>query len=438
VPDFIKNHTIYAGKYKTHSEAVVISCFFNPQNSPYRLRAFELFYESIRHLNHRIIECVIGDASPQLPQNDHIRRIYTPNLLWHKESMLNAIIAGLPKQYKYVFWVDADVLFTNRSWLTQGVKALQQNNIIQPFEYCVHMDRDETAPSFKLGASAAFAFVDYETLYKNNVWRSFCSNYAENRRWESEEYNEHGHVGFAWGARREVLDAVPLYDKALIGGADHIIAHAAAGQVPHLCITKSFTDNIDDVNGWSHRFSQVVSRKIGYVKGNLYHIWHGDIKNREYLKRIRDFTAKTKHIVERDENGLYVTDRRDDDYMKQYFSKREVTQESLDKERLEREAAERIRIELEQKYPGQNAAVIQAILYGYLADSVFLESYIHHDMPANILTDSDERLQYVHTHADTHVHTDSHARMHTDGHLPPVEVPDTIVNDSIPLQDHFS
>jgi hypothetical protein len=40
---------------------------------------------------------------------------------------------------------------------------------------------------------------------------------------------------------------MPLYDRALIGGADHIIAHAAAGQIPHSCITKSFTDNLDEV-----------------------------------------------------------------------------------------------------------------------------------------------------------------------------------------------
>ena len=56
--DWIKNNMMFADKYHTHSEAVIVSCYFNPQNSPYRLKAFNIFYESIKHLNHSIIECV--------------------------------------------------------------------------------------------------------------------------------------------------------------------------------------------------------------------------------------------------------------------------------------------------------------------------------------------------------------------------------------------
>ena len=64
--------------------------------------------------------------------------------------------------------------------------------------------------------------------------------------------------------------------------------------------------------------------KISYAKGDIYHIWHGDINKRQYLKRIQDFTAKTKQIVHKDKNGLYVTLSGDDEYMKKYFKHREV------------------------------------------------------------------------------------------------------------------
>ena len=121
------------------------------------------------------------------------------------------------------------------------------------------------------------------------------------------------------------MDEVPLYDRALIGGADHIIAHATAGQIPHNCITKSFTEDIEEVNKWSKKFYNVVEGKIGYVKGDLYHIWHGDISKREYLKRIQDFTPVTKQITTKDENGLYITKKGDDKYIKDYFNHREVT-----------------------------------------------------------------------------------------------------------------
>jgi hypothetical protein len=321
---FLKNTFLYSDKYKIHPEAMIVSCFFNPQNSAYRYQAFLNFYDSIKHMNHRIIECVIGDAKPQLPENENIQRVYSESLLWHKESLLNKAIAELPSEYKYIFWVDADVIFTNKSWLTDSVKELQHCSIVQPFEYCIHLEKDELYPSFDVSEHKDDVF---SPEYKNRrLWRSFCANYAdiELSPVQQENYNIHGHVGFAWGATREILREVPLYDKALIGGADHIIAHAAAGQIPHLCITKSFADNIDEVNKWSHKFYEQVQGHISYVKGDLYHIWHGDIDKRQYLKRIQDFTIKTKSITRKDKNGLYIDDCDDDQYIKRYFSTREV------------------------------------------------------------------------------------------------------------------
>lgn len=64
--DRFKNTFLYNDKYKTDSEAVIIACYFNPQRNPYRLTAFREFYNSIKHLNHRIVECVIDGSSPEL------------------------------------------------------------------------------------------------------------------------------------------------------------------------------------------------------------------------------------------------------------------------------------------------------------------------------------------------------------------------------------
>jgi hypothetical protein len=323
--DFFKNVFLNSNRYKTHSKAVVVSCFYNPQNSPYRLIAFQKWYRSIKHLNHRIVECLIGpNAKPQLPDSPYITRVYADSLLWHKESLINKIISDLPKQFQYIFWVDADVLFTNQNWLVDGVKELQSNFIIQPFEYCVHLEKNKLVPDFDVEAARSSASEPDKTNRKNKrLWRSFCANFVTTRLSSNIDYDVHGHVGFAWGARREILEQCPLYDHALIGGADHIIAHAAAGHIPHSCITKSFSDNIDEVLDWSKKFWDVVRGRIGYVQGDLYHIWHGDIKNRQYLQRIKDFTPKNKNIVQRDRNGLY-SDRTNDEYMRRYFANREV------------------------------------------------------------------------------------------------------------------
>ena len=123
-------------------------------------------------------------------------------------------------------------------------------------------------------------------------------------------------------------DQGALYDKALIGGADHIIAHAAAGQIPHPCIRNTFTENIEEVEAWSREFHAAVRALgggISYAKGDLYHIWHGDVQNRQYLRRIKDFMPATMRIGGRDSNGFFVK-QGSNRYMKQYYRKRESTQ----------------------------------------------------------------------------------------------------------------
>ena len=208
----------------------------------------------------------------------------------------------------------------------EGVQALKNGaNIIQPFEYCVHLPKDEVEP-IEMKKYEEQKDIARRAYSSKTVWKSFASN-CVNSGWrgQSDIYDVHGHVGFAWGAKREILDAVPMYDKALIGGSDHVMAHAAAGHIPHKCIQKSFTEDIKEVEAWSQKFYHVVRGKIDFVKGDLYHIWHGDIENRKYLQRIIEFTPKAKKITKRDSNGLYITDDVDTiDYMTQYFIAREM------------------------------------------------------------------------------------------------------------------
>lgn len=387
--DSLKNFFLYNNKYRTHSEAVIISCYFNPQRNPYRLKAFTKFYESIKHLNHEIVECVIEGTEPELiGKFPNIKRVDTKNLLWHKESLLNMLISKLDKKYKYVFWIDADVIFTNQNWLVDGVKELQKNRIIQPFEYCVHLEEHENEPSFDIDAERKYASVP--KIRHPRLWRSFSANHQSNISGDT-NYDKHGHVGFAWGARRELLDSMPLYDKALVGGADHIMAHAAAGQIGHSCITKSFTDNIDEVNEWSDAFYSHVRGKIGYVKGDLYHIWHGTLESRQYLKRIQDFTPISKNITQKDENGLFITD--DDSYVREYFDHREKTNttdilhESFKVIENTNKKIER-REQLRNMYPNADDSFIESMMLGYLTDSTLMGTAMGGNMLGAMIGDS--------------------------------------------------
>lgn len=326
------NETVVDNKYVSHNEAVIIACYYNPQRNPYRLKAFNIWYDSIKHLNHRIIECTINNSMPDLWESENIEIINTESNLWHKEALLNRIIKELPKEFKYVFWLDTDVLFENKNWLVDSVNELQTFNIIQPFEYCVHLDKERLNVDLEEVIHHANS-VRQEILDTNKcscpsikAWKSFCSNHSTGLC-DNNDYNLHGHVGFAWGIRREILGKVELFDKGLIGGADHIIAHAATGKPLHNCITKAFTHNLDEIEEWGFRFYKEVQNKVSYVPGILKHIWHGDIGKREYLKRIQEFSPSIRNISHKDKNGLYVT--KNDKYVKEYMNRREDTTNNI-------------------------------------------------------------------------------------------------------------
>jgi hypothetical protein len=390
--DKLKNIFLYNNKYRTHSEAVIIACYYNPTHNPYRLKAFNEFYNSIKHLNHRIVECVIGDAKPELPQTEFITRVNTTSTLWHKETLLNNIVRRLPLEFKYVFWIDADVIFTNKNWMIDAVAELQpdKNRMVQLFEYCVHLEQDELSPNFDVERNRQMCGT---RLRHPRMWRSFAANFVTTDYSDDAVYDKHGHVGFAWGARRDVLSAAPLYEKALIGGADHIMAHAAVGQIGHSCILKSFTDDIDAVNEWSRGFHKIINGKLGYVKGDLYHIWHGAVEKRQYLKRIQDFTSTAKEITEKDANGLFVTNN--DEYVKQYFDHRETTGDtkttSVDVKKIPKKQKgvkkidyknkkmvvdydeyQRKREEYEYLHPNSSDSFIDSLLIGYFTDSTMM------------------------------------------------------------------
>jgi len=317
-------------RYRTDSEAVVISCFYNPYRNPYRVLAFNKWYQSVKHLNYRVIECVIENEEPQLPLDDpNIIRVNSNSVLWHKEALLNHLIKQLPEKFKYVFWVDADVLFSNKNWLVEATQLMRTSyNMIQPFQSCFHLNRDELSLS-PYDEIFQREYIEVSKKQINSLgkekrsWYSFGYNCVENpgNAYFEDNYDIHGHVGFAWGIKREILDKCPLFDKALVGGADHIMAHAALGELCSECIRKSFTEMQDEISSWSKNFFDLVDGKVGYVSGDLFHIWHGDLTKRQYLKRVKEFTKESKEIKEKDSNGLYKT--HNDKYVRDYLQERE-------------------------------------------------------------------------------------------------------------------
>jgi hypothetical protein len=92
--------------------------------------------------------------------------------------------------------------------------------------------------------------------------------------------------GVAWAARRELLDRHGFYDGAIIGGGDNAMACAAYGQ---------FDVTIERYNlnakqreyylAWAVPYYEAVRGKVSYVDCDLFHLWHGAMRDRHYQTR---------------------------------------------------------------------------------------------------------------------------------------------------------
>jgi hypothetical protein len=89
----------------------------------------------------------------------------------------------------------------------------------------------------------------------------------------------------------------------IAGGGDRASASAMYGQFEGLIKLYSFNKaRQEHYLEWARPYHRAVDQRIGHVMGRLFHLWHGDIENRDYEGRHRwvaecDFNPNTDIAV---------------------------------------------------------------------------------------------------------------------------------------------
>jgi hypothetical protein len=107
------------------------------------------------------------------------------------------------------------------------------------------------------------------------------------------DWQRHGQTGFGWAAQREVL-ADGLYDRAIGGGGDQLMAHAFAGDWESECARVIMPPNAPyeaDYRAWCAKVYPHVRGRLGFVEGHVLHLWHGSLASRRYRDRSLDLAA---------------------------------------------------------------------------------------------------------------------------------------------------
>ena len=187
----------------------VVTTYYNPSRYRTRRINFEKFKSHMEDSNVKLltIECVFGDEEPELPPGDDVIHIRANSVLWQKERLLNIAARSLPKEIDAVAWIDADVIFSNKNWVNDTLKVLDESPVAQLFEYCVRLNK-EGSIGICPDTAESFASVMNRAPASMNVSR----------------YDMHGHTGYAWAMRRELFEELGLYEHAISGSADHFMA----------------------------------------------------------------------------------------------------------------------------------------------------------------------------------------------------------------------
>jgi hypothetical protein len=86
--------------------------------------------------------------------------------------------------------------------------------------------------------------------------------------------------------RRDVLASVGLYDAMIVGGGDGALAHAALGKQDRLMRIFRFSPaHVEHYFEWASKFRNIAKDGIGVVASDIYHLWHGSLRDRKYSLR---------------------------------------------------------------------------------------------------------------------------------------------------------
>jgi hypothetical protein len=221
------------------------------------------------------------------PKNKRHLQLRAETPLWHKENMINiAVKKLLPKTWKAMAWIDADLEFESATWAKDTLKILNGcKDVVQIFSHCVDMDRDEMAM---------------------RVFTSFGYNYTKELKYSGAGAN-YWHPGYAWACTRRAYERMGgLYELGVLGSGDNVMAMSYIKNVMKSANERYSENYLESIHDFQDR---VKGLRIGYVPGVIRHYYHGSKVNRKYTERweilIKHGYDPTIHVCH-NKDGLLV------------------------------------------------------------------------------------------------------------------------------------
>lgn len=298
----------------------VVTCFFNPCGYRSRIDNYRRFRSALAACGLPVltVEMAVGDDPFCLgAEAGEVLAVRSPHPMWQKERLLNLGIRELlARGYRRIVWLDADVVFEDRlHWPWHVAAALERSAVCQVFGQAL-VEQDGGRRVIPGVAALRYHREVGGWLYQDRRGPS-------PRRPVGYPL---GYSGYGWAARAEVLAAVELYDRAVVGGGDKLI-YAASGKLAdgwQRRVAKLITTTqgpcgvcghlnhaagyLADYFAWAERWNRAVAGTSGWTDRTIRSLYHGDRKDRSYSQR-RDILLRHEYDpaadLAEDESGCW-------------------------------------------------------------------------------------------------------------------------------------
>jgi hypothetical protein len=266
------------------SQLYVVTVVTNPMRYYVRYKLYQAFAKMVEESGAILytVELALRDRHFEVtdPANPRHIQLRSPEILWHKENLINIGMSRLPQDAEYVAWIDADIQFARPDWVQETLHQLQIYKVVQMWSHSI-----DYGPEHQPIAQCGSLFASY--LKDRQVLQPIVRHAnAQQRNPGSYPFKGLMHTGYAWAARRSAInDLGGLGDIGILGSGDRHMAYALLGQVDRsfpLGISKSY---VDYWNRWQDRAERYIQRKVGVVNGTANHYWHGSKQHRRYQDR---------------------------------------------------------------------------------------------------------------------------------------------------------
>ena len=277
----------------------VVTTSFNPRRYRKRWKNRDDFARHVLDSGAYLvdIEASFGERAEvikeQVSERHLIIHVRTSHEIWLKENMMNVAVQHMPIDWKYVAFIDADMLFARPDWVGETLHKLQHHPVVQVFSEVGYLNSNYELINLRLSFAErwrrGYEFRANGHTIKNEVFGNKKHNtFGKNGAcsYKDIKHGEWGPPGGGWAYRREAFDAVGgMIDCCILGSGDWYMAAGIIGFM-EAAVPMSYEPDFRRILlEWEKRALLAFRKNVGVVQGLCLHNWHGKMSERGYGSR---------------------------------------------------------------------------------------------------------------------------------------------------------